>query len=60
MSKIENILYAAHAQGKREELLKRAGKIRTAPQHKYTEQGEIYEIAWKELAKEGLLSGTYV
>jgi|OM-RGC.v1.036529570 hypothetical protein len=58
MSQVEDMLYAAHAQGKREELLKRAEKVRSAPQHKWSEQSDVYSKAWRELVKEGILSDT--
>ena len=56
MSQVEDMLYAAHAQGKRDELLKRAGKIRKAEQNKYLDQSDVYTKAWVELVKEGVLS----
>ena len=56
MSQVEDMLYAAHAQGKREELLKRAEKIRSTPQHKWSEQSDVYNLAWRELVKEGIIS----
>ena len=56
MSKIEEYLYAAYEQGKRDVLLKKAHEIRRAPQHKHTSQGDLYEIAFQELVKEGIIS----
>ncbi len=56
MSKTEEYLYAAYEQGKRDVLLKKAREIRQAPQNKYIEQGDLYEKAFMELVKEGVLS----
>ena len=56
MSKIEEYLYAAYEQGKRDVLLKRAREIRLASQNKYLDQGDLYELAFKALVKEGVLS----
>lgn len=53
MSKIEDILYAAYGHGQRDALLKKANEIRKAEQKKYIDQGDLYELAFKALIKEG-------
>jgi len=60
MSQVEELLYAAYAQGKRDELLKRVKEIQLTPQHKWTDYSELYSLAWGELVKEGVISETTV
>lgn len=56
MSKVEDLLYTAYEQGKRIALLKKVEKIRKTTQKKYLSTEDLYEEAFQELVKEGIIS----
>ena len=56
MSKIEDLLYTAYEQGKRVALLKKVEEIRKTKQDRYITMEDLYEEAFQELIKEGIIS----
>ena len=51
MSSIENLLYSAYQHGKRDEMYKKVGEIRS--ENKYMPLEEVYEKAYSIVMKTG-------
>ena len=51
MSNIENLLYSAYEHGKRDEMYKKVGEIRS--ENKYMPLEEVYEKAYSIVMKTG-------